>query len=72
MKCTYMIRQDRKGIPEMEGRSRWGRKVEERTPGRCKDGILQGMQNFVAPGATMDKTNRDKMFPQGKAAVRKG
>ena len=47
----------------MEGRSRWGKRVEERTPGKYKDRILQGMQKFAAPGATMDKANRDKMFP---------
>ena len=37
----------------MEGRSRRGGRVEERTPERCKDGILQGMPNFTAQGATM-------------------
>ena len=47
----------------MKGRSRWGRRVEERTPGRGKDRLLQGMQKFAAPGAIMDTTNRDKVFP---------
>ena len=47
----------------MEGRNRWRRRVEERTPGGCKDGILQGMQKFAAPGAAMNKTNRNKKFP---------
>ena len=56
----------------MEGNSRWGRRVGERTPGECKDRTLQDMQKLTAPGATMDKTNGNKMFPQGKAAVGKG
>ena len=47
----------------MEGRRRWGRRVEERTPGRCKDRLLQSMQKFAAPGAIMDKTDRDKVCP---------
>ena len=44
----------------MKGRSRWGRRVEERTPRRCKDRLLQGMQKFAAPGVIMDTTNREK------------
>ena len=53
----------------MEGRNSWGSRVGKRTPGGCKDGILQGMQKITVPGATMDKTNGNKIFPQGKAAV---
>ena len=56
----------------MEGRNRWGRRVGERMPRGCKYRILQGMQKYTAPGATMNKTNENKMFPQGKAAVGKG
>ena len=51
------IWQEGKGVPKMEVRNRWGRRVGKRTPGGCKDGILQGMQKFTAPAATMDKTN---------------
>ena len=53
----------------MEGRNRWGSRVGKRTPGECKDGIFQAMQKITVPGATMDKTNGNKIFPQGKAAV---
>ena len=41
-------------------------------PGGCKDRIFQGMQKFIVPGATMDKTNGNKIFQQGKTAVGEG
>ena len=44
----------------------------EKMPRGCKYRIFQGMQKYTAPGATMNKTNENKMFPQGKAAVGKG
>ena len=56
----------------MEGRGRWGRRVEEGAPGRCKNRVFQGMQKGAGPNAAMDKANRNKMFLQGDGAVRKG
>ena len=53
----------------MEGRDRWGMAGGKGVPGGCKDGILQSMKKRTAPGATMDKTNGNKMLPQEKAAV---
>ena len=50
----------------MEGRDRWGRRVEEGAPGRCKNRILQGIQKGAGPNAAMDKANRNKMFLQGE------
>ena len=56
----------------MEGRGRWGRRVEEGAPGRCKNRVFQGMQKGAGPNAAMCKVNRNKMFPQGEGAVGKG
>ena len=52
----------------MEGRNRWGWRGKNGTPGGCKEGILQGVQKCTSPGATTDKTNGNKMLPQGRTA----
>ena len=62
------IQQEGKGVPKMEGRERWGRGGGKGTWGGCKDGILLSMQKRTAPCPTMDKTNGNKMLPQGKTA----
>ena len=56
----------------MEGRDRWGMRGGKGMPAGFKDGILQSMKKRTAPGATMDKTNGNKMLPQGKTAVGEG
>ena len=66
------IRQEGKGVLKVEGNNRWGRRVGKTMPGGCKDRIFQGMQKFIVPGATMDKTNGNKIFQQGKTAVGEG
>ena len=66
------IQKERKGVPKMEGRDRWGMRGGKGMPAGFKDGILQSMKKRTAPGATMDKTNGNKMLPQGKTAVGEG
>ena len=53
----------------MKGREKWDRRGGKGMPGGCKDGVLQSMQKCTAPGATMHKTNGNKVLPQGKAAA---